>query len=219
MSARAFLRAPRDFAMLLLVAAAAIGVPAFFAYSNEVAGAIGSALRLKVEPAISGGRALAEFADPLGDDAGYGKLEYPMGPCWERGELDLTHYTVRAPVTRPAWGGGSAYWQLEASFAKAVSSGLPGGGFRAPVIHAYIGIEGAPPGSIASAFGDGELVRFDPGHPWNYVVSADGWSPRAEIRSADGTYRAAVEQTWDVGRRRLTLRIHLEGALLPSPPS
>ena len=115
MSARAFLRAPRDFARLLLVAAAAIGVPVFFAYSSEVAGAIGSALRLKVEPAISGGRALAEFADPLGDDVGYGKLEYPMGPGWERGELDLTHYTVRAPVTRPAWGGGGAYWQLEAT--------------------------------------------------------------------------------------------------------
>ncbi len=212
MSERAFVRAPRDLAMLVLAVAAAIGVPVFFAYSSEIAGAIGSALRLVVAPAISGGRALAEFADPLGDDAGYGKLEYPLGPLWERGELDLTRYIVREPVTRPVWSGGRAYWQLEASFAKAVSCGLPGGGFRAPVIHIYISMEGAPAGSDKSAFGEGELVRFDPDHPWNYVVWADGWSPRAEIRSADGSYRGAVEQTWDLARRRLTLRIPLEGA-------
>jgi hypothetical protein len=195
-----------------LLLAAALGVPIFFANSSYIANGIGRLLRLEVEPSLSGGITLAEFADPLGDDDGSGKLEYPLGGGISRGELDIVRYAVRAPVSRPVWGETGAYWQLELSFAKAVSTGLAGGGFRAPAIHIYIGIDGTSSGSIESAFGEGELVRFDPKHPWNYVVSADGWSPKAAIRSADASYRAPVESDWDIARRRVTLRIGLAKA-------
>jgi hypothetical protein len=203
-----------DIIMLASLALAAVGLPFFFAYSTVIASALGKSLAFQVEPSISGGRLITEFADPLDDDRGAGELEYPLGQAWERGELDLVRYAVREPVRRPVWGETGAYWQLEATFAKAVACGIPGGGFRAPVLHVYIAIDGVLSGSTESAYGEGELVRFDPGHPWNYAVSADGWSGRAEIRSADGKYRAPVEQSWDVARRRLTLRIGLAGAPL-----
>jgi hypothetical protein len=192
---------------------AAIGVPLFFANSGWIAGRLERLLRIQVDPSFTGGALVAEFPDPLGDDAGPGGYEYPLGQGWERGELDLARYAVRAPVTRPVWGPEGAYWQLEASFAKAASTGLGGGGFRAPVLHVYICIGGAEAReSTESAFGEGELLRFDPSHPWDYVVSADGWSPSGEIRSADGAYRAPVETAWDLARRRLTLRIGLRAA-------
>ena len=212
MSIRTQFSALRDATLLALVACAAIGVPLFFTYSTTIALFMGKAMDLQVEPSISGGRMMAEFADPIGDDTGAGSLEYPIGREWARGELDIVRYAVRESVKRPVWGGNGAYWQLEATFAKAAPCGLAGGGFRAPVLHVYIGIDGAGPGSTESAYGEGELLRFDPDRPWHYAVSADGWSPSAGIRSADGKYEAPVEQSWSVDRRRLTLRIGLEGA-------
>lgn len=211
MTARGWAGALRATAIALASLAAAIGVPLVFINSGSLAGAIGSALRLEVDPALVGGKALAEFSDPLGDDAGPGGYEYPMGLGADKGELDLTRYTVRAPVARPVWSGSAAFWQLEAVFASAAPAGLAGGGFRAPVVHLYIDLDGAASGSTESAFGEGELLRFDPAHPWDYAITADGWS-MPEIRSADGAYRAPVDASWDLKRRRLTLRVGLIGA-------
>jgi len=192
---------------------AAIGVPFFFVYSTWIAARLEKALRLEVEPSFTGGRLLAEFPNPIGGDTGQGGYTYPLGQGWEKGELNLVRYAVRAPVPRPVWGFSGAYWQLEASFAKAMPTGLAGGGFRAPVLHVYIQIrESGAGGSTESAFGEGELLRFDPDHPWDYALSADGWSPAGEIRSADGSYRAPVPTMWDFARRRLILRIRLENA-------
>jgi hypothetical protein len=172
-------------------------------------------LRLEVEPSFTGGRVMAEFPDPMGDDEGPGGYAYPLGQGRERGELDLVDYIVRRPVSRPIWGASGAFWQLDAYFAKATANGLPGGGFRAPVLHVYVQVQAAKSGAAGStetAFGEGELLRFDPAHPWDYAISADGWSAQAEIRSADGAYRAPVLAIWDIGKRRLCLRVDLEKA-------
>ena len=146
---------PRGIGSALAIAArvlplcAALGVPFFFMYSTWIAAHLEKALRLEVEPSFTGGRLLAEFPNPIGGDTGQGSYTYPLGQGWEKGELNLVRYAVRAPVPRPVWGFSGAYWQLEASFAKAVPTGLSGGGFRAPVLHVYIqipdGLEGAPP--------------------------------------------------------------------------
>ena len=203
-----------DIAARAMALCAAIGVPCFFAYSTWIAARLEKALRLEVEPSFTGGRLVAEFPNPIGGDTGQGSYTYPLGQNWQRGELNLVRYAVLAPVLRPVWGMSGPYWQIEASFAKAVPTGLSGGGFRAPVLHVYIQIGGAAKasGSTQSAFGEGELLRFDPAHPWDYALSADGWSPQGEIRSADGSYRAPVATTWDFARRRLILRIDLEKA-------
>jgi len=118
------MRGLRTLAMLT----AAIGVPLFFVGSSWVAGRLESALRLEVEPSFTGGKLAAEFSDPLGDDGGPGGYEYPLGQNWKRGELDIVRYAVRRPVLRPLWGPSGAYWELEASFAKALPAGLVGGG-------------------------------------------------------------------------------------------
>jgi hypothetical protein len=76
----------------------------------------------------------------------------------------------------------------------------------------YIDIDGAASGSTESAFGEGELVRFDPEHPWDYDLSVDGWSPFGAIKSADGLYGAAIQADWNVKLRRLTLRLDLSKA-------
>jgi len=209
-----FSRAARAGRTALLLCAA-IGVPLFFVNSTWIAARLERLLRLEVEPSFIGGRVLAEFPDPMGDDDGPGGYAYPLGQGRERGELDLVDYIVRRPVSRPIWGDSGAFWQLDAYFAKAVATGLPGGGFRAPVLHVYVQVQAAKPGAAGStetAFGEGELLRFDPAHPWDYVISADGWSAQAEIRSADGAYRAPVLAIWDIGQRRLSLRIGLEKA-------
>jgi hypothetical protein len=190
----------------------ALCVPLYFVRSSDIAAGLGKLLRVEVDPSLTGGRMLAELFDPMGDDAGSGSLEYPLGMGFERGELDLTRYAVRVPLARPAWEGRGAYWQLELSFAKAVSTGVEGGGFRAPVAHIYIDIDGKASGSVESAFGEGELLRFDPSHPWDYAISADGWSSEGLVASADGSYRAPVMALWDRSRRRLVLRISLEKA-------
>lgn len=195
--------------LALLPLAGAMGLPYYFVYSDVISGALAQVLRLEPEPAISGGRVLARYADPLGDDKGAGELEPPLAPAFGEGELDLVSYTVRKPLPRSAWSEGKVFWQLEARFACAVSTGMAGGGFRAPVLHIYIDMDGAVSGSVESAFGEGELVRFDPKAPWDYAISADGHAPAAEIRSADGTYRDAVEQTWDAEHGRLILRVDL----------
>lgn len=200
----------REIVIALSLIAAAIGVPLTFTNSGYLAGALGRVMRLEIDPALAGGKIISEFADPLGDDAGPGDYEYPLGSQAERGELDLTRYAVRSPITRSVWANENAYWQLEATFAKAYPMGMADGGFRAPVLHVYIDIDGAASGSTESAFGEGELVRFDAAHPWDYAVSADGWSSSAEIRSADDSYRAPVQASWDLDRRRLTLRIGLQ---------
>ena len=209
-----FSRAARAGRTALLLCAA-IGVPLFFVNSTWIAARLERLLRLEVEPSFIGGRVLAEFPDPMGDDDGPGGYAYPLGQGRERGELDLVDYIVRRPVSRPIWGDSGAFWELDAYFAKAVATGLPGGGFRAPVLHVYVQVQAAKPGAAGStetAFGEGELLRFDPAHPWDYVISADGWSAQAEIRSADGAYRAPVLAIWDIGQRRLSLRIGLEKA-------
>ena len=199
------------FKSLLLVAVAA-SVPVVFINSSYIAGRFAAILRLNVSPELSGGKVLAQFSAPLDDDDGPGGYEYPLGGAYEKGELDITGYTVRSPIARPAWHANGAFWQLELTFAKATPNGLAGGGFRAPAVHIYIGIDGAASGSTESAFGEGELVRFDPAHPWDYAVSVDGWSPSGEIKSADGSYSAAVDTTWNARLRRLTLRIGLDKA-------
>jgi Membrane-anchored protein predicted to be involved in regulation of amylopullulanase len=212
MSGHAAKRALAGIGISLAIAATAIAIPLVFIDSSEIADGLKAALRIEVAPELSGGETLASFADPLGDDAGPGKYEYPLGSGIERGELDLTSYAIRKPLARPAWSGGGAYWQLELRFAKAAANGLAGGGFRAPAIHVYIDLDGPASGSTESAFGEGELMRFAPEHPWDYVVSADGWSPSAAIRSADGSYAATVEANWNLSLRRLTLRIGLAKA-------
>jgi hypothetical protein len=199
------------FQSLLLVAVAA-SVPVVFINSSYIAGRFAAILCLNVSPELSGGKVLAQFSAPLDDDDGPGGYEYPLGGAYEKGELDITSYTVRFPLSRPAWHAKGAFWQLELTFAKATPNGLAGGGFRAPAVHIYIGIYGAASGSTESAFGEGELVRFDPDHPWDYVVSVDGWSPSGEIKSADGSYSAPVDTTWNAQLRRLTLRIGLDKA-------
>ena len=202
----------RSILQSLILVAVAISVPVVFINSGFIAGRFAAILRLNVSPELSGGKVLAQFSAPLDDDDGPGGYEYPLGGAYEKGELDITSYTVRSPISRPAWHANGAFWQLELTFAKASPNGLAGGGFRAPAVHIYIGIDTAASGSTESAFGEGELVRFDPKHPWNYVVSVDGWSPAGEIKSADGSYSAPVDTTWNAKLRRLTLRIGLDKA-------
>ena len=198
----------------LILVVAAIAVPVVFVYSGPIAGFLESNLRLSVAPGSTGGVRLAQFSDPLDDDDGPGGYEYPLGPEIEKGELDLTSYAVRAPLARPSEDSAEAYWQFEVSFGKAHPTGLSGGGFRGPAVHIYIDIDGAASGSTQSAFGEGELIRFDPTHPWDYVVSADGWSPVGTIKSANGSYSASAKTDWNAGLRRLTLRIDLSKAPL-----
>lgn len=190
----------------------AVSLPMYFVYSDFISAKLADLLRLEPEPSLAGGRPLASFPDPLGDAQGSGSLEPPLGLGAAPGELDLVGYSVREPISRPVWSGSHPFWQLELRFAQAVPLGFADAGFRAPATHVYIDIDGAESGSVDSAFGEGELVAFDPGHPWDYVVSANGHAPEAEIRSADGAYRAGVEQLWDSESSTLILRVRLDRA-------
>ncbi len=193
----------------LLSLAGAAALPFYFIHSDVISGFLAGTLGLSPAAELSGGRIAAQFSDPLGDDRGAGFLEPPGSPCFGEGELDLVGYTVRTPLVRSVWADGRSFWQLEVRFARAVPAGLAGGGFRAPAVHIYIDLDGPASGSVESAYGEGELVRFSPSRPWDYAISAKGLAASAEIRSADGAYHAPVRQIWNGKEGRLVLRVDL----------
>lgn len=151
---------------------------------------------------------LARFIDPAGDDNGAGALTYPSNAAFRGGAwLDLLSYTVYRPVTGIFASRQDEYWELEFGFA-ALGNPLGGvNGFTHPVIHVYLDLDGDGKGSVETATGRSELVRFPAEYPWDVMVRVDGFRPGGSLVAADGRTLARVAVSADAALKRITVRI------------
>jgi hypothetical protein len=159
----------------------------FILSGSALSKAFDSILHLKVSPGFTGGRELARFYDPAGDDRGAGTLTYPTSARFEApGSLDIVKYVVYEPVVLGQWSTEDV-WQLGVTLAAMPNPDGAPGGFSLPAIRIYVDTDGALSGSTDTARPRSELVRFDPAFPWDLCVEIDGWRERARLVTASGT--------------------------------
>ncbi len=143
---------------------------------------------LLVAAPLFAGDALFTLTDPRGDDYGTGKLQYPMSPDFQKGDLDLL--SVRATRIE----GGT---QFEAKFARPIRQPerrtvdavgtqldqLARLGFYTFNLDIYIDTDGVA-GSGSTTTLPGRGVMIDPSTAWEKVISLtpDPQSARGELR-------------------------------------
>jgi|GEM_PF-803514 len=179
-----------------------VGVPFFLMYSDIIGRSIQSVARLGVGPAFSGGKIVAVFHDPVGDDHGYGGLRYPA-TLTEDGSLDLVRYTVHQPVRGSFAPGMRDYWQLDFSFR---TTG------RDRNIRVYFAQRGAKDGSTQTRVEFAEGIEFAQGAPWQFALCVRGDS--GTIESFDGSFKAELGVIQSRARTDLSVRIPLSDPAL-----
>ncbi len=197
----------------LAALAVATALPLPYMFMGSLMDSVGKALRIKVDPRYSGGEVLSKFLDPMDDDRGEGGLVYPDLPSFQGAKvLDIVRYTVHRPVLNTAAGDSPDFWQLDVTFAETANPlGAPLG-FSLPVIRIYIDVDGKEGGSTRTAQPDAELVAFDPGHPWDYMVHVDGWAGdrKGRVVSFDQLYRRPVEVFFVEAAKTVYIRLGLD---------
>ncbi len=194
-----------------LAVAAALPLP--YMFMGSVIGRVEKVLRIEVDPRYSGGEVLAKFLDPMDDDRGEGTLVYPDLPVFEGMRvLDIVRYTVHRPVLNTAGGDAPDFWQLDVAFAETANPLHAPLGFCLPVIHIYIDVDGQEGGSTRTAQPEAELVAFDPGHPWDYMIHIDGFAGdrKGRLMSFDQAYRRPVEVFFVAETRTVHARVELD---------
>lgn len=207
------------FIVPLAALVAAFYVPNVYIKMGQVRGVMDDMLHLEVDPVFSGGRVLAKFMDPAGDDSGEGGLVYPLhasfrGENGGKGYLDVVRYTVYQPVTNGRWSNEIDYWQMALTFAGTGNPLNAKRGFSHPVIHIYIDIDGDKGGSTETFFPRAELVTFDEKHPWDFMVHIDGFSDESFIVSHDKKFKEPVALFFVKEKRTVYVRILLENKTL-----
>lgn len=132
---------------------------------------------------LASGPVLFEMTDPVGDDHGPGSYTYPTNAQFEpfKGLFDLTSFKVMD-------GGKDVIFQLV--FAEMTNPWNSPLGFSHPIINIYIS-QGREGGKTAT-HAEGAFVRFDPKHPWHFMVKAAGWPEYGQVvYGADGSEHKA----------------------------
>lgn len=179
--------------------AALSGVTLFMMNSEIISRSVQSVLNLEIDPSYVGGRVSVVAYDPVGDDTGFGALEYPTHPDFAPRSLDLVRYTVHEPVYDAKWQALAEYWQLNLSFAS--------GPARVRNVRIYIDADGDGKGNAVPRDEMAEGVTFDPAHPWDYAVAVEGLE--GKLVSADGKLNLPVEVTASADGKDLSVRIPL----------
>jgi len=194
----------------LIIASA---LPMSYMFQGPLVEGVVKGLGIKVDPRYSGGEVLAKFLDPMDDDRGEGGLVYPDLPGLPGGRfLDVVKYTVHRPVLNTFEGGLSDFWQMDVVFSEIENSPNTTLGFRLPVVHIYIDVDGAEGGGTRTARENTELVAFDPAHPWDYMIHIDGFAgdEKGSIVSFDGAYERPVEIFFVKEKKTLYARVKLD---------
>ncbi len=197
----------------LAALAAAFALPLPYMFMGPLIGRVEKALRIEVDPRYSGGEVLAKFLDPMDDDRGEGNLVYPDLPAFQgKRVLDIVRYTVHRPVLNTAAGDSPDFWQLDIAFAETANPFKAPLGFCLPVIHIYIDIDGKKGGSTRTAQPGAELVAFDAGHPWDYMIHIDGFTGdrKGRLVSFDQVYERPVELFFVPETRTVHARVVLD---------
>jgi len=117
------------------------------------------------------------------DDTGCGTLVYPANRQFAEGNLDLVSYTVREPVFQAPWQDVPEYWQLELEFRTGFDEHSDA--VRNRTVYIYLNIPGFGEGSLETLYEQSELVSFNPGYPWHYVLAVTGDSGVMYNRDGD----------------------------------
>lgn len=184
-------------------------IPMTFIFSDLIITGLDKVLHLKINPNYSGGDIISCFMDEIGDDYGEGELTYPLHPDFKgKGYLDIIRYNVHKPVINASWAEDKDFWQLSFTFAN-MSSVETVHNFSHQVIHVYIDIDGKKGGSAETAFPMSELVRFDEEHPWDFMVSIDGYHKFGKLISYDKTIKEKVRVYSILEKKTIYARILL----------
>jgi len=163
---------------MLLLVIVLFGITFAFIYSDIIERSFQSIAKLETAPAFTGGRVVEVFYDTVGDDHGFGGLQYPSHPDFVPGSLDLVRYTVHEPVYNAKWSDLPDYWQLDLSFSAK--------GNQVRNIRIYIDADGDGKGKNVPRDEMAEGITFDPSAPWDYVVAVQGL--KGSLFSADGKF-------------------------------
>ncbi|HHU36869.1 MAG TPA: hypothetical protein GXZ47_06530 [Treponema sp.] len=174
-----------------------IGVIFFLLFYDVIGNSLQSLLKIKTDPSFSGGKLVAVFHDPVGDDYGFGELAYP-DTVSNPGSLDLLRYTVHRPVRFSRAPGLRSFWQLDFSFKS------PGAGRN---IKVYFGEVTAETGSTNTRIEFAENVEFSTKAPWKFVISIT--DNTGSIESWDRSFKRDVQVFQSKSGRDVYVRISL----------
>jgi tetratricopeptide (TPR) repeat protein len=191
---------------VISLCAALFGIFFFFYYMDILGRSILSVIKLENSPWFTGGKTAAVLFDPVGDDAGFGKLTYPTHEVFTKGSLDLLRYTVHEPIWNVAWAENPQVWQISFSFAS--------GPANARNIRVYIDVDGTLSGRTSTRDELGEGVSFDPSAPWDYCLAIEG--TEGSFSSADGSFSEAAVVVLSDDGKDVTVRIPLSDRRLVS---
>lgn len=180
-------------------AVALFGISSFIIYYDIIGRSLQTVIRLEADPSFTGGRIASVLYDPVGDDHGFGSLDYPESTGLEPGSLDLLRYTVHEPVFNAKWSDPADYWQLDLDF------NGPSASFRN--IRIYIDSDGDGNGSTVTQNEFAEGVEFDPGSPWDYVLSVRNHS--GTLTSADRRIEVPLRVSVSRDGKQVTVRVPL----------
>jgi hypothetical protein len=187
------------FPRVLALIVALFGVSFFFMYSDIMARAFQSVVKLETHPGFTGGRVAETLYDPLGDDHGFGGLQYPLHAEFSSGSLDLVRFVVHEPVYGAQWVVPAEYWQLDLSFAA--------GPETVRNIRIYIDADGDGAGSTRPRDDMAEGVAFDPSHPWDYALAVHG--TEGTIESSDAILRIPLSVSVSNSGKDVSIRVPL----------
>ncbi len=153
-----------------------IGILHSFQYGEFLQQKLNSIVKVKIYEPFTGGETAAAVFDPLHDDTGSGTAVYPANSFYSEGNLDLVMYTVHEPVYHAPWQTIPEYWQLDLEFRTGFKDKENPDFNRS--IYIYIDTDNAAEGSTQTLFEQGENVRFNSEHPWDFAIAAfgnEGW--------------------------------------------
>lgn len=164
------------FFILLLTIFSVISIPLWFIFSSQFFEPLfAKALKIKIDPSISGGVIISKIYDDTYDDKGDGSYQYPLHEYYnEQNISDLTFYEVYRPILSNSASEGFAYWQISVGLSKFINPFNFNSGFSAIQIAIYIDIDGNVNGSNSTYFENAEYIKFPNQYAWDIMILENG---------------------------------------------
>lgn len=171
-----FLKQLKKYIIIILALIIVLSVPFWFIMSSStIEPAFAKILKIRVDPAISGGSIIAKFYDDSMDDYGDGSYQYPLHESFNDNNIcDIISYEVYRPILDNGLTNPLALWQIAVSFSNLINPLNNEGGFSNIQLAIYIDIDGAEDGSNKTYFENAEYVEFPEYNAWDIAIFANG---------------------------------------------
>lgn len=187
-----------------------IFIPLSFILLSQLTEVFDHLLKLKINPAMTGGEILCEIYDDIDDDNGYGKLIYPKNEIFKKpNTLDLIKYTVRKPLCDAVWSKYRAFWQIELTFQNIEFKDKYNPYFLNPVISIYIDIDGKKSGRTDTYFPRAEFVSFDKNHPWDIYIHINSFERQGFVGFAEDEAKEKINLIYNKKTKTIICQVPL----------